>query len=187
MEEHQTPDPEVLGTRVLSHDAVEAARKSEPTDYVSARHITCRVDLSPLTKQEELNFLRLRYNEYILQCVSGPFDVDKNLDERQEEMANTKGEIDRLKREIEHAEMERRNSGQMLEQEALDHQQTVDQLEKEVAALRKEIMMLKGGGIGAGMRRKIMEEVDGALQELDHLESELGERTRRLQVKNYNK
>jgi len=183
MENETVPDHVVLGARLLSHEVVEVAKASNPTDFINHRHITCCVDLSPLVKDEELNFLRLRYNEYLLQCMSEPFDLDSNLDRRQGEMETREREILNLKEEMERAETERRNSGQLLAQEAKDHQQTVDRLEKEVAALRREISALKeGGGVGPGMRRKIKEEVDGALHDLEQLESDFELKRKKLKV-----
>lgn len=183
--EENPPNPdhhEVLGARLLNQETVEKAKSTPPTDFVSQKHVSCFVDLTPLVQEHELNYVRLRYNEYLLQCVSGPFDLDSNLDQRQQQVEHGEHEISRLKDEIEKTEAERRNSEQTLSQEAHGHQQKANELESDVASLREEIAILREGGIGAGTRRQIMDEVDGALFELGQLENDVELRRKMLQV-----
>lgn len=181
MEENRSnPDHKVPG---VDHEEVDEAKTSPPTNFtMSKKHVTCCVDLTPLVKEDELNYVRLRYNEFLLQCVSGPFDLDSNLDQRHEQVKNGEHDICRLRDEIDRTEAERRNSEQKLAHVADGHQQRVNELESDVASLRAEMAQLKDGGVGAGVRQQIMKEVDGALFELGQLESGVELRRKRLQV-----
>jgi peptidoglycan hydrolase CwlO-like protein len=178
MDDDQFESKVLLGARLLSTETVDKAKHSSPEDFANYKHISCFIDLSALVKEDELNYVRLRYNEYLLQCVSGPFDLDSNLDSRQEQMNDKASEISQLKDEIEQTKATRRNS----EQEVFNHQLLVDQLEREIEGLRHEITRLKDGCLGAEERQKIMDDVDEALQGLEVLESGSDLRRQKLQV-----
>ncbi|XP_059474857.1 myosin-9-like [Neocloeon triangulifer] len=184
MEPKEIPNPDAIGAKVLSRETILETIKNGPVDFINRRHITCNVDLSPLVKEEEMNYLRLRYNEYLLQMTSGPVDlseVQTNLGQRQEEAEAKEKELQRLRDEMHTAEEERRNSAELLSNEAQEHRRQVQQLEEEIEGLGREIGQLKEG-CGAGARRQMQTEVDGTFKDLEHLEGEV--ELKLLQIKN---
>jgi predicted nucleic acid-binding Zn-ribbon protein len=179
-EKRSQPNHKILG---VNHEVVDEATASPLTSFtVRQKQVSCFVDLTPLVKENELNYVRLRYNEYLLQCGNGPFNLDSNLDQRQEQVKDGEHDISRLKDELKKTEAERRTSENKLTREAEGHQKRANELEVDVESLRAEIAELKDGGVGAGARQQIAQEVDGALLELGRLENDVELRRKRLQV-----
>ncbi|CAB3380176.1 Hypothetical predicted protein [Cloeon dipterum] len=184
MESHFKFDPKPLGTTVLSRETIVAALRCGPTDFINRKHISCNVDLSPLVKEEELNYLRLRYNEYLLQYATGPVNLENlqvHLGQREEEAGAKELELEALRDEMAKADMERRHSTGLLAQEAQEHHLQVARLEQEMQELRNEIRRLQEGGFGAGALKQMNVELDCAIHELEHLEFDVDQRLQNIE------